>query len=224
MKPYITVILAMSADGKITSENSAPARFSSQYDLNHLQTEISANDGVLFGGETLRVYHTTMSVFLPHLVEKRKLLNKPPQPIQIVCSPSGNFSTEMRFFQQPIPRWLITSNEGAQKWQNPKYFHKIMITEMSINWRVILSELFNMGIKRLAVIGGGKLVASLFQEGVIDELYLTICPLILGGKNAPTPADGRGFLPENAPKLQLLSIKHIDQEIFLHYRVSQIIL
>ncbi|MCY7385725.1 MAG: hypothetical protein LH628_24815, partial [Microcoleus sp. CAN_BIN18] len=52
-------------------------------------------------------------------------------------------------------------------------------------------------------------------------LWLTVCPLILGGVDAPTPVEGKGFLADLAPKLELLAVKQVDQEVFLHYKVDR---
>jgi 5-amino-6-(5-phosphoribosylamino)uracil reductase len=56
--------------------------------------------------------------------------------------------------------------------------------------------------------------------GLVDEFWVTVCPLILGGVDAPTPVEGKGFLADVAPKLQLLAVKQVGQEVFLHYRVG----
>jgi len=52
---------------------------------------------------------------------------------------------------------------------------------------------------------------------VVDDLRLTICPLILGG-SAPSLVAGSGFLEAVAPQLLLLSAEVIGSEVFLHYR------
>ena len=66
--------------------------------------------------------------------------------------------------------------------------------------------------------GGGHLVAMLMAADLIDELWLTVCPLIIGGKNAPTPCDGNGFSLNNAPRFTLISHQAIGDEMFLNYR------
>ena len=74
-------------------------------------------------------------------------------------------------------------------------------------------------IKRILCEGGGKLNDSLFRAGVVDEVNLTICPVILGGKDAPTIADGIGFkCLADAAKFDLHSRKEVDNEMFLTYR------
>ena len=88
-----------------------------------------------------------------------------------------------------------------------------------IDWVEAFHQLGQLGLKRLAILGGGQLVASLLAADVIDELCLTVCPLILGGAAAPTPVDGAGLL--SVKHLQLLSVDTIEQDVFLHYRISQ---
>jgi 5-amino-6-(5-phosphoribosylamino)uracil reductase len=91
----------------------------------------------------------------------------------------------------------------------------------TIDWTFALQQLFSLGIKRLAVLGGGELVAAMLAVDLIDEMWLTVCPLLLGGTNAPTPVAGSGF-PENlAPRLELLSAQAEGQEVFLHYRLQR---
>lgn len=94
-------------------------------------------------------------------------------------------------------------------------------TAGEIDWIDAFQQLETLGIKRLAILGGGKLVASVLAAGLIDELWLTVCPLILGGVDAPTPVEGKGFLADLAPKLELLAVKQVGQEVFLHYRVDR---
>jgi 5-amino-6-(5-phosphoribosylamino)uracil reductase len=221
-KPYTTVVLAMSADGKIADVSKSPARFASAKDRSHLEKQIALADGVLFGAGTLRAYGTTLPVSNPQLLETRKQLGKSPQPIQIVCSASGKIDPEIRFFSQPIERWLLTTDKGAKIWQQTpdKKFDRILIaetTEEKIDWSKAFDRLNELGLHKLAVLGGGELIASLLAVDLINELWLTLCPLILGSRNAPTPVDGVGLL--SAKKLKLLDLEKIDEEVFLHYRV-----
>lgn len=231
---HTTVILAMTADGKIADHRHTAARFGSVHDQHHLEQQVSLADGVLFGAGTLRAYGTTMSVLNPLLLQARKTRSQSPQPIQIVVSASGDLDPQMRFFQQPVPRWLITLPGENDEWQSEteferkferKFDHIVIAPVMArannsiINWTATLQQLSDLGLQRLAILGGGELVAALFDEDLIDELWLTLCPVVFGGKSAPTPVGGTGFIQSQGKKLQLLEIKQIEQEVFLHYRV-----
>lgn len=223
-RPHTTVVLAMSADGKIADVTQSPARFSSPADRVHLEKQIALADGVLFGAGTLRAYGTTLGVFDPQLLELRKQQALSPQPVQIVCSRSAEFDPQLRFFRQPVPRWLLTTATGAKRWQSTvDYFERVLVVDSSveaIDWNDAFRQLLHLGIRRLCILGGASLVASLLAADLIDEFWLTICPLILGGGTAPTPVGGQGFSEQLAPRLELLSAQTIEQEIFLHYRLQ----
>jgi len=61
---------------------------------------------------------------------------------------------------------------------------------------------------------------ALIRQNLVDEIYVTVCPFIFGGRNAPTLADGVGVGSiEQAKRLRLRSWKRIGQELFLVYRV-----
>jgi 5-amino-6-(5-phosphoribosylamino)uracil reductase len=220
----------MSADGKITDVALTAARFGSANDKSHLEEQVAASDAILFGNGTLRAYGTTLRVISPDLVKQREVQGKPPQPVQIVCSRSREFDPNWRFFQQPVPRWLLTGKDcGDTALPSPSSmpdckFDRTLIAKTTageIDWIDAFQQLETLGIKRLAILGGGKLVASVLAAGLIDELWLTVCPLILGGVDAPTPVEGKGFLADLAPKLELLTVKQVGGEVFLHYRCDR---
>ena len=229
-RPLATVILAISADGKIADAVRSPARFGSANDKAHLEQQVAASDAVLFGNGTLQAYGTAMRVISPELVKQREQQGKPPQPVQIVCSRSAQFDPNLRFFQQPVPRWLLTAPDSSHTGLPSPYpitnskFDRIIYAKTAggeIDWIDAFQQLANFDIKRLAILGGGKLVASVLAAGLVDELWLTVCPLILGGADAPTAVEGKGFLADLAPKLELLAVKQVGQEVFLHYRVDR---
>jgi len=227
-RPKTTVVLAMSADGKISDRHRSPILFGSAADKAHLETQVAVADAVLGGAGSLRSGGTVMRVIKPELIAQRIQQGKPPQPIQIICSRTGNIDPQLPFFRQPIPRWLLTTETGAQSWRSRSpaddRWEQILTWETpagEIDLVAALTYLATKGIDRLAVLGGGELVGSLLAVDAIDELWLTVCPLLIGGVSSPTPVDGVGFSTKMAPRLQLLEVKQVEQELFLHYRINR---
>ncbi|ASC69694.1 Riboflavin biosynthesis protein RibD [Halomicronema hongdechloris C2206] len=222
LSPYTTVILAMSVDGKIADYRRSAARFSSAQDLAHLEAHIARMDGILFGAATLRAYGTTLTVRQPSLLQQRQQWGQLPQPVNIVCSRSGDLDPQCRFFRQLVPRWLLTTVMGARRWQQRSEFERILPLAPAAqdgNWRHIMAQLGSLGLRNIAVLGGGALVAALLAEDLVHEVVVTVCPLLLGGHTAPTLVDGSGFLVTAAPRLQLVSVRSVTDEVFLHYRL-----
>lgn len=163
-----------------------------------------------------------MRVQNPDLIAERQGRGKPPQPVQIVCSVSGEIDPELTFFRQDVPRWLVTTENGAKSWQDGERFHQVVVAstpQEAVDLPAAFEELGNLGMKSLAVLGGGGFIGTLFSAGLIDELWLTVCPRIIGGAKAPSPVDGKGFSLDDAPRLKLLESRTIGGEVFLHYRV-----
>ena len=233
-RPHITVELAMSADGKIADATRGAARFPSKVDKAHLEAQVALADATLFGAGTLRAYGTTLPVLDAALIDQRRARCQPDQPVQIVCSAMCKLDRNWRFFQQPVPRWLITTAEGIQRWRadanGSRPCSQVLITERPFNWQAVMQDLrtgkaglsaatMRSPIEKLVVMGGGELVASLLSDNLVDELYLTVCPLLIGGKTAPTPVSGLGFTLPRTPKLKLKSVRSEGGEEILHYCV-----
>lgn len=222
-RPLTTVVLAMSADGKISDAGRSHPTFGSKHDFDHLEQQVADADAVLFGSATLKAGGTAMRVIDPARIDQRVKAGKPEQPIQMVCTRTGELDPDLPFFKQPIPRYLLTTTAGAARWQTQAGFDRIFsgqTQEGQINWHCTLQELYQEGVARIAVLGGGEVVAALLEADLIDELHLTLCPVLLGGKDAPTPVSGAGFLQDCAPQLTLVGVKQIESELFLHYRVK----
>ncbi|MDJ0509012.1 MAG: RibD family protein [Crocosphaera sp.] len=220
-KPKITVILAMTADGKIADFQRNAARFGSSVDKHHLEKQISLVDGILLGASTLRAYGTTLTIKTTELLATRKQNNQPSQPINIIVSASGEIDGTLPFFSQSVPHWLITTAQGAKN--KHLIFEKVLIFPEIEAGKIDLYQVFKhlkeLGLNHLGILGGGELIASCLASNLIDEFWLTICPFILGGRNAPTPVEGNGLLSSQAQRLQLLKTEIIEQEIFLNYQV-----
>jgi 5-amino-6-(5-phosphoribosylamino)uracil reductase len=128
-RPRTTVVLAMSADGKISDTGRSHPTFGSKQDFDHLERQVAAADAVLAGSATLKAGGTAMRVVNPELIAQRLKAGKPEQPIQIVCTRTADLDPTLRFFQQPVPRYLLTTSQGAARWQGQVGFDRILAGE-----------------------------------------------------------------------------------------------
>jgi 5-amino-6-(5-phosphoribosylamino)uracil reductase len=73
------------------------------------------------------------------------------------------------------------------------------------------------GVSTVLCEGGGGVNAAFFAARAVDEVYLTLCPRVLGGATAPTFVSGPGFSPEAMPDAVLASVERLGDELFLRY-------
>ncbi len=224
-RPHVTLILASSADGKIAPARRGAAHFSSSRDKAHLEEQVALADAVLMGASTVRDYSTAFLIKEEGLLQARRERNQSAQPLTIVCSRSLNLDPKLPFFQQPLSRILLTGKSNPVAEKKFTGFAEIWrcnaeLGSTEVDFHQALTRLFDQGVRRLAALGGGEVAAQLFALGLIDEWWLTLCPLVLGGTTSPSPVEGIGFVVgQNVPQLELLSCQRVDDELYLHYRV-----
>jgi len=209
---HTTAIIAISVDGKISTAINNPARFSTKADLEHLETQISLCDAIIFGANTLRAYGTSLVIKNPELLQQRKENHQPSQPL-----PRGLLTTSQGIinFEEKIRDFNTKNNLNSNN-----YFEQVFINENTINWQEFFIKLTNLNYKKIGILGGKELISSLIAENLINEIWLTICPLIIGRKFAPDFLNFDLLQEINLPiNLKLLEVKQIDQEIFLHYLI-----
>ena len=67
--------------------------------------------------------------------------------------------------------------------------------------------------------GGATLNWSLIELGLVDELYVYMGAMLIGGVNAPTLVDGQGF-KNDFPRLTLSSVQLLDKGVLLKWALS----
>jgi 2,5-diamino-6-(ribosylamino)-4(3H)-pyrimidinone 5'-phosphate reductase len=79
--------------------------------------------------------------------------------------------------------------------------------------------LYQEGIHKILLEGGGNLNWSFINENLVDELRITIAPWIVGGENAISLVEGEGFSRMiESPRYNLTKIKKRESYITLQYR------
>ena len=76
------------------------------------------------------------------------------------------------------------------------------------------------GYRRILTEGGPRLMGELLQAGAVDELFLTVSPLVLGGgihESRPPFAAGADLLPDGPLLARLLSVRRSNAYLFLRY-------
>jgi 2,5-diamino-6-(ribosylamino)-4(3H)-pyrimidinone 5'-phosphate reductase len=83
-----------------------------------------------------------------------------------------------------------------------------------------LETLHSLGVQRLMVEGGGTLNFEIIRLGLVDEIILYVAPLIFGGAEAPTLADGLGLARSGAVALKLMNVEtREDGGVLLRYKL-----
>jgi riboflavin-specific deaminase-like protein len=216
--------MAMTADGKIATANRAVTSFGSARDREHLLELRATADAVMAGARTVDSAAINLGPGPAKFRRSRLKNGLMENNLRVIVSGNGSLNPAAEIFQHRFSPILVLTTGRASKArlrQLRALADKVKVCgRQEINFREAFCWLRGKwGVKRLLCEGGGGLNDALFRAGLVDELHLTICPKIFGGRNAPTIADGRGFhrLAEALP-LQIKSFKRIGNEVFAVFR------
>ena len=224
-RPYILVNMAMTADGKIATANRAVTTFGSPRDLAHLYELRATADAILCGARTVEETGATLGNGGEKYRRVRLRRRLTEYPLRIVASASGNLSPTAALWQNRESPIIVLTSKQATKAKlarlNKLTKHVWVSPGAEVDLVAALARLkTEFGVQRLLCEGGGELNDSLFRAGLVDEIHLTVCPRIFGGRTAPTIAGGVGFARlADAAQFELASRRPHGDELFLVYRV-----
>ena len=177
-------MLAVSLDGRLAPPAGGAAQLGGPGDRRVLEEALAWADACLIGGRTLRLHRSTCLIHAADLLAERGRSGRPPQPLAVVVSRSAAFDPQLRFFQQPLQRWLLTP--PAVHGGCPEGF----TAQRTFNsWNEALALLRAEGLARVLLLGGADLAGQLLQADLVDGLQLTLCPQLLGGPHGWLPAE-----------------------------------
>ncbi len=220
-RPLVLVNMAMTADGKIATANRALSSFGSRHDREHLLALRATADAVMCGARTADLNEITLGAGGEKFRRLRRRGGLSECHLRVVVSGAGSLDSRARLFSSRVSPIVVLTTARA----GPRALRALrrvadevrICGEDELDFGVALAWLrCQWNVKRLVCEGGGKLNAALFRAGFVDELHLTLCPLIFGGRTAPTVGDGRGCADlADAARFRLKSRRRVGDELFL---------
>jgi len=189
---HISANLAVSLDGKISVAGHPRERLGSQKDLRRMFELRDQVDAILVGGNTYRAWP------LP-LVGRRK-----GKWLNVIVTGSGRLPGLDRLSKDSRIQTLVLTNQ-AQLQLKPE------IERLpSISPEKIIKCLAKRGVKKLLLECGGRLLTPFLQKGLVDHLFLTLCPWVVGAGDDLVTGANSGW--------QFVQQETYDGETFLRLR------
>lgn len=213
-RPYVACNLVSSADGKATlhGRSGGLGGPGDRVAFHQLRAQV---DAILAGTRTLRVENYGRMIADVAMQRRRVAESRHPQPLAVVITGSGNVPFDIPLFADPgshvalyAPRGMDVPPTAAQVDRHPLEHPRQSLPE------VLASLRDDHGIRSLLCEGGPTLLNSMIAAQLVDELFLTLAPALVGGGELGLT---RGDPVAHVLELGLVAALELDGTLLLRY-------
>ena len=212
--PFVTAKFAMSLDGKIATRTGDSQWITGEPARRPVHQLRRASDAIIVGVNTVLRDD-------PRLTARDgdgSPLDR--QPLRVVVDSRGRTPPQARLLNSPgntLVAMAVNSDEakgalesaGAEVLCQPHGASRVDL-------EALMAELGRRDVVSAIVEGGGTLLGSLFDAGLVDKVWAFIAPTIIGGKEAPSPVQGAGAETLTAAiSLERVTVRHVGSDLLV---------
>jgi 2,5-diamino-6-(ribosylamino)-4(3H)-pyrimidinone 5'-phosphate reductase len=212
---------AMSVDGKLATRRRHQLAISGPSDFDRVDALRAEVDAVLVGVGTVLADDPSLTIDDPERSGARGSSGRTRQPARVVADSRGRTPTDARVLGDTAPSFVLVADAAPSDEVDRIEAAGATVMragEERVDLAAALAALADHGVESLLAEGGGELLFSLFEAALVDELSVYVGSFVIGGRDAPTLADGEGFV-EEFPELDLLDVERVDEGVLLRYDV-----
>ena len=215
-RPHLALNMVSTLDGKAAMDWRTRG-ISTELDrqlFHHLRTQA---DAVMVGAGTVRAERYGVMTKTPELREKREAEGVLPVPLAVVVSGRLDLPLDLPLLNEPDqPVVIATASEESLPGLGDQVTYERVGYDLPLLMARLRSE---YGIRSVLCEGGPTLNSFLLAAGLVDELFLTLHPKLLGGAAALTIVAGRELV--EPAELELVSLAEGGGELYSRWRISR---
>ena len=186
-KPFITVKIATTLDGKIACKNFQSKWISGEKSRKFAHLLRAQNQAILIGANTIIQDDPSLDCRLASFENN--------SPIQIVVSKNLRFTFNEKFFNNnlSVKKILVCpknhkENKNLTIWQEKSANNQVIFIDKSSDmddFKNILHTIYQQNIKSILVEGGSSIVTQLIAQNLVDKLVWVRSKKIIGNDGIP---------------------------------------
>ncbi len=212
--PFVTAKYAMSLDGKIATFEGDSQWITGPASRRLVHQRRRASDAIMVGINTVLRDDPRLTARDDGDGEGGR------QPLRVVVDGDGRTPMNAAMLRQPGRTLIATcrASEEATVRLIEAGAEVVSFPEIGgyVDLGALLEELGRREVVNLLVEGGGTLMGSLFDQGLVDKAWAFIAPKIVGGRDALSPVEGRGVgLISKAMNLRCPKVEKVGGDVLI---------
>lgn len=215
----VEVVVATSMDGRISTPDRRPWRWSDPEDHAWLLERMAAADVVVVGAGTIRAENPSVTV-PPEFAQRRIAEGRSAQPLRVVLSPSLSISPDCRAARRSDAALVVAARADAIARHGSAFEGRARLVALpdDLALRDLLESVArDAGGGRIVCLGGGRTNAWFLEQDLVDRISWTVSSFVIGAADAPGAFEGAGFEPGSFPRFRLVELQRAGRDALLLY-------
>ncbi len=192
--PYTIANFVESVDGRATFQGHSGPLGSDVGDRSLFHGLRETADAVLVGTRTLGNERYGRMTRDPERRRRRAAAGLSPEPLAVTVTRSGEVPQDIPLFEESEARVVVFSQTPVDTANSAANVQVERIDPGEMTLTTALRRLrVDHGVRVLLCEGGPAIFGALIEENLVDELFLTVTPRVIGGGTAPTITSGPGL-------------------------------
>lgn len=215
-RPRTIGVMVQSADGHVTVDGRSGG-LGGPEDRAVFRGLRARADALLVGSGTLNGerYSTTLD---PPQRAARLAAGQPAEPLLATITRGFSLDEDLPLLHEELTRAVVYTETDPPFAVDAERIDVVRLPEASPV--AALADLGRRGVRTVNCEGGPGLLAALVRDGVLDELLITLSPLLVGGEDSLTMLHG-DLGPDGPRRLTLRGVWRGSDVLFLHYHLTQ---
>jgi len=212
----------MSLDGYVDGGTIKRLPLSNDADLDRVDAVRASCDAILVGANTVRNDNPRLLVRSPDRRLDRVVRGLGPSPMKVTLTSRGDLDPKANFFTDRETEKLVYCQSASLSTVCRRLRHVATVigAGQPLNmWRVC-EDLFDRGVQRLMVEGGGITHTQFLTAELADELDLVVAPFFVGDSGARRFVDDGDFPWTHDRRAPLAEVRQIGDVVLMRYALS----
>ncbi len=211
-RPFVTLKLGVSLDGRIADRSGASRWITGPASLRLVQDMRRRADAIIVGAGTVLADDPSL---LPRPARGRK-------PLRVILDASGRVSpSAAALTDEARSRTILATTSACPEKRRAEWAAtgaRVWLLaggRRGVSLSALLAGIGKEGVLHALCEGGGEAAYSFIRGGYVDEYVFFVAPRIIGGAGAKCAVGGEGWPLKSAPRLSITECRRIGDDVII---------